>query len=67
MSDESKLAWDDVRKSVESDDPEDVLSALANYFDVDAAQQTHDTVRALLESAAEHCRTAAFEYYASWK
>lgn len=46
---------------------EELLLACAEYLEADAARETHSTVVALLKSAAECCRDASFNYYASLK
>lgn len=47
---------------------ETVLYGLAEIIDEDAkANETTPLVNALLKSAADEIRHAAFDYYASWK
>lgn len=48
-------------------DVEEGLEALAEFFDWDAQQQTHEIVKACLEGARDACRQAAFDWYASFK
>lgn len=46
---------------------EDMMEELAAMVERDAKEQSHEVVKALLESASEHLRVAGFEIYASYK
>ena len=58
---------DRMTTSLNAGDLEQLLLDIADYFKFDAEKQDHELVKLLLYSAAEHCRAASFDYYASFK
>ncbi len=67
MKQEYHEAWLKVMDAATAGDPEDTLNAIGDWLALDAKHQSHDLVRSCLESAAEHARHAALDYYASTK
>jgi hypothetical protein len=60
-------AWELVSVAVAEGDPEEVLTAIADWLRLDMESESDGNVRACLQSAAEHCDHAALDYYASTK
>lgn len=60
-------SWNEVAKCVEQGDVEKMFEALSVYFKIDAENQTHETVKFILNGLSETMREAAFAYYASTK
>jgi hypothetical protein len=64
---EHERLWGIVQKHANDGDVEETLTAIAAWLAHDASVTEHETCKALLESAAESCRSASFEFYASTK
>lgn len=59
------VQWDRVIHFAEEGDVEQTLLEIALFMQLDA--QEHPAVRGCLERAAEQCRMASFNFYASFK
>ena len=59
--------WVMVQRAVAVGDVEDTLNAIAEWLVADAVDERNPHVRACLDSAAHHCRSAAMDYYVSTK
>ena len=60
-------AWAVVVKYANEGDVEEMLSALGDYFEVDAAGEDHPTVKQILEGMSETMHKASIDYYVSTK
>jgi hypothetical protein len=59
--------WQHVIRHSANGDVEETLDAIAVWLQHDCDANEDPTVKALLQSAADSCRSAAFEFYASTK
>lgn len=60
-------AWTEVVNRANTGDVEEMLSALGDYFEVDAAGEDHPTVKQILYDLSETMHKASIDYYVSTK
>jgi hypothetical protein len=60
-------AWSKAVAAATNGDVETTLKCIADWLKVDRENESHELVKSCLESAEDHCRSAAMDYYASTK
>jgi hypothetical protein len=60
-------AWNKVKLAADDKDPEAVLKTLGEFFLIVAKEETHETVKSLLEGLSTDCDRMSYNYYVSTK